>query len=365
VALQGGPLLFPLEAAKKNLQIPDKIGQSVVHADAAEDPARRKLLLKLGVCASDEHQVCRLIVRAHASSSFAPETIEPAILIQHAEFLHNAGWRAQGHGEYLWVVLEDGTTRRRSSHVYLDSTAPTSASQIFGRHRGRFPFLHLDYQATFRTLEHRRFLINNLRLDELPRIVNPDDTPSEFTLSEDFRFLMDNVPAIYVLQLIRTNWGHYRDWIVPRDAMRRLNNNAPIKGGPHERINAAIACMRVELPGGRNVRLDQTCLPRKDVLAAFGLADALAAGGESIPGATTIDGASNGPKLEVLSVSQPESFEWDMLEHFNVVVKVQVKDLVRRLQQLQQGNPTKKEVAIVYEWIETLVNKQKTHSALQ
>ncbi|KAK3897311.1 hypothetical protein C8A05DRAFT_48025 [Staphylotrichum tortipilum] len=359
VASQDGPLIFPLRATKKNLQIPDRIGQSVVHAEVAEDSAQRKLLLKLGARNNNEQQVCRLIVQAHGSSWFAPETIDQAILMQHTE--------------YLWVVVEDGRTRRRSSHVYLDSTGPASASRVFGEHRGQFSFLHPDYRGKFDTLEHRRFLIAALQMAELPRMVSPGHTPTDFMLSQDFRFLIENLPAIDVLQLVRANWGHYCAWIVSR---ARMPGKRPVTDGPHERVKAAFACMQVKLPDGRQVRLDQTCLPRKNVLAAFGLVYTPAKGVTSAKGDATIPGTvatatptpndtSNAPKLDVLSVPEPDSADWDILEHFNVVVRVEVKDLVRRLGQLRKGSPTKEAVAVVYERIETLVNKIEPPKELQ
>ncbi|KLU86253.1 hypothetical protein MAPG_05269 [Magnaporthiopsis poae ATCC 64411] len=364
VALRDGPLLFPLmpgpgQQQQECLQVPDKIGHSVVHADAAEDQARRKLLLKLGVRDSDAEQVCRLIIQAHALSSFAPEAVERAILIQHAEFLYKAGWRRQGAGAYLWVVLDDGTTRQRSSHVYLVSEMRTSLSRIARHHRGQFHFLHADYQAKFGTLEHRRFLVEDLRLAEIPRLVNPDDTATEFSLSADFRFLIDNLAALEVLKLLRKNWGSYCGWVVPPP--RAANDMLMQDGGsPHERISDAIACMPVQLSGGRWVPLSQTCLPRKDVLAAFGLVNpsAKVAGEANARRSTAQIGEPPDERaLAILPVPEPESFEWDMLEFFDVVVQVRSEDFIRRLRQLRQGSPTREEVAVVYEMIEDRIQK--------
>ncbi|KAL8397267.1 hypothetical protein RB594_004112, partial [Gaeumannomyces avenae] len=242
-------------------------------------------------------------------------------------------------------------------------------SCIAGHHRGRFPFLHASYHAAFPTPDHRDFLVQDLQLAEIPRLVNPGDTAAKFSLSADFRFLMDNLATAEMLELLRHNWDYYSCWVVSPNTLPMAANEVlgQDSGNSHECIRDAIASMPVQLLDGRLARLGQTCLPREDVLAAFGLVKpSVGAAGVANTRSTITMGGSLGERaFAALSVPELDSPTWDMLELFDVVVRVGPKDFVRRLQQLRQGNPTQEEVAIVYERIEMSARKGKMIKALQ
>ncbi|KAI3322975.1 hypothetical protein HD806DRAFT_94651 [Xylariaceae sp. AK1471] len=344
IAPQCGPLLFPLEA--NSLTIPKKIGYFVVHMDAAEDRMRKTLLRKLGAQDANHEEICRIIIEAHSSKGFTPEDIERDDLLCHAEFLYLAGWQRQKSTDHLWVMLEDGS-RRLSAQTYLDSEIPYSASQVFGDHRSKFPFLHAEYYTIFDTLQHREWLRQNLGLAIVPRLVNPHDSQASFNLSPDFRFLIENIQALEVLQLLKTNWKFYRDWIIPTENPEYLCEENTYLKKPHERIKAVISLMRVDCRDKRSVQLNQTCLPRKDILTAFALPDAVEIS------------TSTKTMLAVLPVPDPESPDWDILQQFNVMVKVDFRDLIIRLQQIKEGSATKEEVSLLYERIEDSTNGKK------
>jgi hypothetical protein len=56
--------------------------------------------------------------------------------------------------------------------------------------------------------------------------------------------------------------------------------------------------------------------------------------------------------FQVLLVPESDSADWDILENFGVMVKVEAKHLIRRLEQVKETGATKEQVSLVYERIE-------------
>ncbi|KAI0458578.1 hypothetical protein F5B21DRAFT_500471 [Xylaria acuta] len=334
IAPKDGPLLFPLQGG--SLVIPEKIGHFIVRTDLAEDCRQKLLLLKLGARKVDKEWVCRAIIKTHASKQLTPNLIEMDELIRHAEFLYLAGWRCQEVKDDLWVAVEDGSYCR-SAHVYLKSTIPYSASQVFAEHHTKFSFLHAEYFRVFNTREHQDWLKESLKLAVFPRLVNPYDDGEKFELNPDFRFVIQNVATLEVLQLLKTNWEYYKCWVVPKK-----DDGCKIepKEMPNEKIKAAISSMKVNCRYNRSARLDQTCLPREDILLAFAMSEDA--------GVST----SNKFSFQLLPIPDPTSPDWDFLEQFNVVVKVQAKHLIRRLQEIKECSEAMEKIPLLYKGIE-------------
>lgn len=342
IAPQAGPLLFPL--ISDDLAIPNKIGFFVVHLDAANDHKRNVLLRKFKAQDANKADVCRIIIQTHGSREFDPDAVSRSDLIYHAVFLYRAGWRRQNPTDNLWVVLED-ESRRLSPEVYLDSQGQNSATQVFGRHRSSFPFLHEYYSKIFHTKHRQNWLLESLMLSTIPRLVNPYDRVDKFKLNDDFHFLLKNTPALEVLQLLRAHWTIYRRWIMPKEnqipkAQTDKVNGAETEEMPYDRVRTFFSSMKVHCRDGSTAQLGQTCLPRKDVLVALDIPE------------TAPPSASAKPTFPVLLVPEPESAEWDFLGNFGVTVKVEAKHLVRRLEQVKENGGTKAMISLLYERIE-------------
>jgi hypothetical protein len=343
IAPQAGPLLFPL--ASDELAVPNRIGSFIVHSDAADDHMRETLLRKFKAQDASKVEVCRIIIQTHGSKEFNPETVSRADLIHHVAFLYSAGWKLQKPTDTLWVVPED-ESRRLSPEVYLDSQDKNSASQVFQKYRAKFPFLHEEYSKIFHTQDHQKWLQENLALDIAPRLVSLHGQTDKFELSDDFQFLINNIPALEVLQLLRAHWKSWRIWIVPTEyQVPKAGTSEPSRERaaektPYDKMKAIFSSMMVQCHDGSFAQLGQTCLPRKDVLVALDISEF------RNPSAFTKS------TFQVLLVPDPDLPDWDILENFGVMVKVEAKYLIRRLEQVKEAGATKEQVSLLYKRIE-------------
>lgn len=343
IAPQAGPLLFPL--ASDELAVPNGIGSFIVHSDAADDHMRETLLRKFKAQDASKVEVCRIIIQTHGSKEFNPQTISRADLIHHVAFLYSAGWKLQKPTDTLWVVPED-ESRRLSPEVYLDSQDKNSASQVFQKYRVKFSFLHEEYSNIFHTQDHQKWLQENLVLDIAPRLVSLQGQTDKFELSDDFQFLINNIPALEVLQLLRAHWKSWRIWFVPKEChvpkagTSKPNRERAAEKTPYDKMKAVFSSMMVQCHDGSFAQLGQTCLPRKDVLVALDIPES------PNPSAFTKS------TFQVLLVPDPDSPGWDILENFGVMVKVEAKYLIRRLEQVKEAGATKEQVSLLYERIE-------------
>ena len=343
IAPQAGPLLFPL--ASNELVVPNRIGSFIVHSDAADDHMRETLLRKFKAQDASKVEVCRIIIQTHGSKEFNPETVSRADLIHHVAFLYSAGWKLQKPTDTLWVVPED-ESRRLSPEVYLDSQDKNSASQVFQKYRAKFPFLHEEYSKIFHTQDHQKWLQENLVLDIAPRLVSLHGQTDKFGLSDDFQFLINNIPALEVLQLLRAHWKSWRIWFVPKEChvpkagTSKPNRKRAAEKTPYDKMKAVFSSMMVQCHDGSFAQLGQTCLPRKDVLVALDVPE--------FPNPSAFTKST----FQVLLVPDPDSPGWDILENFGVMVKVEAKYLIRRLEQVKEAGATKEQVSLLYERIE-------------
>ena len=183
-------------------------------------------------------------------------------------------------------------------------------------------------------------------LDIAPHLVSLHSPADKFELSDDFQFLINNIPALEVLQLLRAHWKSWRIWIVPKEnqvpkaGTGKPNKERTAEKTPYDKMKAVFSSMMVQCHNGSFAQLGQTCLPRKDVLVALDIPE--------FPNPSAFTKST----FQVLLIPDPDSPSWDILENFGVIVKVEPKCLIRRLEQVKEAGATKEQVSILYERIE-------------
>lgn len=376
-----GLLLFPWASGEL---VPNNMNAFVVHPDAARDPSRRNLLQKLNAQDATKTEVCRIIIQTHVDPNFDPKTVPVADLISHAVFLYKARWSRESPEECLWIVNSE-YFRFRSNQVYLDSCEPYSAGQLFQNYKAYFLFLHKSYAKHFSRPDDLKWLHENLGVGLIPRLVAlSGSTGQTFSLSNDFRFLVDNCPALDVLQLLKVHWQYYRQWIVTEE-----NQNAEVEPEnthhetPQSKIRAFLSLMNVQCYGSSSTRLHQTYLPRSTILQALEIPYGELKSNTSEPNCEcgpnneeTTDQLAKSEQLEahlpqkdeyleapssffpLLDVPDPEEYGWDFLEDLGVVIKVRAKDLIARLQQLRGPESTQEPISRIYQRIQAGANEE-------
>ena len=382
-AANSGLLLFPLAAG--NLVVPDYINAFVIHPDAANDSSRRTLLSKLQARDATKAEVCSIIIQYHMSPRFKSKNIFLRDMVSHAEFLCKARWVRNSPDEYIWVVTEDHY-RHRSDQVYMDTGELHSAGQVFKNHKKSFKFLHEAYSKIFTRQADMKWIQENIGVGLIPRLVVLSSAGT-FSLSNDFRFLVDSCMSSDVLQLLKAHWNYYRQWILTENFQTtQTEPSSIVHDTPHSKIRAFLSLMNVRCHDGSFVPLDQTYLPRSTILQGLDISKAEPKSNATISedGPTTIDGLetanelleveqtennlpSEGTEIDkpkskfpLLAVPEPEQNDWDFLEKLGVVITLKAKDLIVRLKQLQRNASSPEKVTRLYKRMQTGTNEGDT-----
>jgi hypothetical protein len=356
----GGHLLFPLTS--NCLTVPESIGASEVHPDVVNDPHRRSLLMFLGAKDCIPETICEIILETHSSDEFRPEIVSNTALISHAVFLYHTEYSVAGKHD-LWFLTEKGSYCR-GSQVYIDYDVPYSASNVFAECRSHFFFLHKDYCEAFSGLEDWEiWLIENLNVSALPRLVIPSSTPKgSFIPSDDFKHLMKTSSYSTVLLILRHHWGQYSQWIVPANSNNyRYSGENAQQEKTQTMLRGIFSSMDVKCLGGITCPLGQTYLPRKSMLMESDIGTPkprdippsnreIVEDGVEDSNATTLPETSRG--LPFLDIPDPDHDQWDVLEHFGVTIKVDVSIFINRLWILSGSQTMIQLVSELYDKIE-------------
>lgn len=410
-----GNLLFPL--ASSNLVVPRGTHAFEVHPDVEKDAHRRHLLVVLGVKESKAENICDIILQTHEHNQFRPGTVSAADLISHAVFLYEARCQTAARRD-LWFITEKGSYCH-GSQIYMDSEVPYSASNIFAENRSKFSFLHKDYWKAFSIPgDWQTWLVQNLKIAVIPRLVIPSKTvKGSFTLTNDFRFLIDNCDSSRLLLLLRHHWKDYSQWVVT-DGFQKDNSSKEntARGESREKVRVTLSSMNVRCRGGVTAQLGQTFLPRNSMLLENGilipgpggklpstdgklynptgvshpasglrgmlssmkaefrtrLRSSIPASRLSGKASATRAGFGRGPILyqdqtplpkssmllenssgaPLLDVPEPDHDQWDYLEHFGVVVKLDASSFIYRLQRLKGTQTSIEHVSRLYDQIQ-------------
>ncbi|KAK4235772.1 heterokaryon incompatibility protein 6, OR allele [Achaetomium macrosporum] len=364
--------------------IPRGLGVFEVSADVAaseRSSGRRTLFVTLGVKSYDSHAICETIIETHESAAFQPSSLSIQDMVSHVLFLNMVGWESPSSRPKLpnlWVATADGSRcRTRSVYLELDpETDPFGATSVFNGHRSRVHFLHEQYEIELSRLgvggNWRLWLVGQFGVALLPRLAR-DTGGLDFTMSDDFRHLVDTKPLTALL-LLREKWQHYRTWIVPSEDENHYYREA--RASSRRDIWSALSGMMVPCREGGTAPLGNTFLPRKSVVTGLTFQrdkvvstltpssatkplprlDPHLAGSASVPAQN--EEGHEVPPLEhtskLLDVPDPENLSWNFLSCLGVIIKLELTVFLDRLRQLKEirTDISKDEVAAIYELIE-------------
>jgi hypothetical protein len=268
----------------------------------------------------------------------------------------------------------------------MDTGELHSAGQVFKNHKKRFKFLHKAYSTIFTRQADRKWIQKNIGVGLIPRLVVLS-SEGTFSLSNDFRFLVDSCMSSEVLQLLKAHWNHYRQWILTENFQTtKTEPSSLVHDTPHSKIRAFLSLMNVRCHDGSFVPLDQTYLPRSTILQGLDISKAELKSNTTMSedGPTSTDGmetANELPEVEqtdnnlpsentgidtpksnfpLLAVPEPEQNDWDFLEKLGVVITLKAKDLIARLKQLQRNASSPEQVTRLYERMQTGENEGDT-----
>jgi len=145
----------------------------VVDSTAESDPDRRNLFARLGTKEWEVSEICRLVLELHSSSDFKPEALSTSELISHAVFLWKSSWQP-AKGTDIWFGTSRGK-RCRGRELYIPGGTKkgSAAARIFACLQDQFAILHGDYLAVSGDGDWTEWLIRNLGLMKIPRLVTP------------------------------------------------------------------------------------------------------------------------------------------------------------------------------------------------
>lgn len=160
--------------SEASLAIPAGIRVLVVDNEAGSDKDRRTLLTSLGVKTWAAPEICQLILDVHASEDFQSEQLSPAELISHTEFLFHAKWQLPKNTDLWFVTTKGERSYGRKLYISAPQNADSAAGRAFRVLEKRFPVLHGDYLTSLPSEpEYLDWLINNLGLSKIPRMIMP------------------------------------------------------------------------------------------------------------------------------------------------------------------------------------------------
>lgn len=157
-----------------SLEIPSGIGLFVVNSIAESDPNRRKLFTNLGVKSWETPEICRLILKVHASSDFDPKSLPRDQLISHAMFLYKTSWQPPKTADLWFATMQNQRCLGRKLYIPGSIPANTPAGRIFTLLPKNFAVIHNDYlEASPLDAYWPLWLVNNLGLSMVPSSIAP------------------------------------------------------------------------------------------------------------------------------------------------------------------------------------------------
>jgi hypothetical protein len=168
-----GNSLF-LSKNETSMEIPIGIEILVVDPIAEADPIRRKLFKTLGVKAWEAPEICRLVMALHGASDFIPESLTREQLVSQASFVYRSSWQPPKATDLWFATIQDERCRGRKLYIPGGTEANSPAARIFAQLQGKFAVIHNDYLEAFPDdVDWRSWLVKNLGLSMVPRLINP------------------------------------------------------------------------------------------------------------------------------------------------------------------------------------------------
>jgi len=172
-----GQLLF-FSKSETSLEIPSGIEVLIVDSTAESDPNRRILFTSLGVKAWEAPEICRLVLKVHESSNFDPKSLTVDQLISHAAFLYKASWQPPKTADLWFATMQDERCMGRKLYIPGSIETNSPAARIFAQLQKQFAVIHNNYLKAFPLdADWPIWLVNNLGLSKVPRLVTPHVEP--------------------------------------------------------------------------------------------------------------------------------------------------------------------------------------------
>jgi hypothetical protein len=157
-----------------SLSIPEGIRILIVDSEAESNSNRRTLFTSLGVKAWEAPEICRLILRVHASAGFRPERLTTTQIISHVVFLYQAKWQPPKDADLWFATASNERFHGREIYIPGSLNADSAAARVFAVLAKQFPVMHADYLTVLAgESEWLDWLVQNLGLSRIRRLVTP------------------------------------------------------------------------------------------------------------------------------------------------------------------------------------------------
>ncbi|CAG8285978.1 unnamed protein product [Penicillium nalgiovense] len=295
-----------------HLEIPLGIDVKIIQPDVMRHPERQSLFMTLGAKAITSIAIQNCILDKHSGAIEA----DFKSLHSQVEFLFRTNWSNQQK-----ATIQVSTTSQAvvpSTSVYLQSYEKFSAYRYFEKDRTGIHFLDPRYFEIAPASRDSliRWLISELGLSIIPRLVSvhPKTRPSD--IGDDFRRMILMVSSFAWLLLLRNHWDNYND---------TLRSNKV-----RESIYNALGSHLVRCLDGRDHMLKETCLPLRHL----------------------IEGDS--AQFPMLQIQEPNDPSWSFLHQLGVMTRPTVKFFLKWLKEASDQNRDLKEGHKLYSQMQNL-----------
>ncbi|KAI4721056.1 hypothetical protein E4T48_02728 [Aureobasidium sp. EXF-10727] len=243
---------FYLPRSDANIVIPKGVSLSIVEHKASRNEERRVFFRRIGAQDLDYEDVLRGIIKQH-KESLANADVD--LLLSHAQYVFSmpsASRLAQNLSTILWLADSRGE-QSRGIELHMDNPFKPAVSQMFSANPTVARFIHPKYLEVYQgNVELRArwlaWLRECLGVHDVPRLSNKTNKG----LSAEFEWLVNNLPSVQWLNIIRHNWDDYHLNQAPKPGDMRI---------PSEDVRNKIASLPVDCTDGRRAKLQDTILP--------------------------------------------------------------------------------------------------------
>lgn len=304
---------------------------NIVDESALADADRIELMRRLGAKEVDKREICRYIVDAHTSKNVRPEKWTHEQLVLHTKFLVEQRWETPDPIDLWFVTSDNKRCKGSKLYIYDNPKDDPAIRHVFEKLQQRFPMLHEDYlnrlkddnplSSGFRTSQKSRvstsalskmpiheidkddssfpersqssnnlafddsqspndmsdtfrirqiiYLRDTLHLSTVPRLVmsHQTDPTTEFDMSEEFKFILNECSISDVFQILNDNWSYYSKWLGSEslNGLSNADNCKVLHNKSWKKLIEDIGATEIKLGSGRSA-LGKTFLPNLDTI---------------------------------------------------------------------------------------------------
>ena len=317
ISANQGQFYFP-SSSNGDLLVPKGIEVQVILPEAAANPYRKELYRGLGAKNLDVDHVCQIIVKTHAQHSATYGEWTRSIVIEHAWYLFLARDCLIDNLRSLLLAVEDKRLLQKASSLYMDDDSNFSITKFVPK--GMVSYIDPAYYA--KAPDHLRnewlsWLQNQLGVTIIPKLADV----SSNMMSQEFSYILRNVPSQSFLRLIVECWDSYSHWFI------NCLDESVLKSVSSSMANCKVGKVSIKSS------LNQTFLPLPSMLDAPFAKDVLPF--------LTLDGTIDD--------------RWSRLSSLGVGNAMDLKYFLAILTRLPEHgslHPTKDDVAKIYECIQ-------------